>query len=1040
MGALWWPVQAQTVTETVTINGTNNSLYKDVKTEDIYAGSGFDIGRYLNLGAGGDTLNNEISRTYYAFDVEDVLSANNLTINSVKLKYTTIQTGSYTFKVTNTESITKALNQLSQSERESYYAAIGNASALHQGLAYNGNGNTTTITSSGIKTILEGDLSKKILYLGALSQSESTDGSETQLVLKLEINYTYSAYDVTVRNDFNGSPNGGQVGVSKNSASLVSQSAPYNISVVNGDIINIEAYDNQVQGNYTWVFNDLEAIENKSNWIHDDGEDRTPISSNKTTSHTANNDQGSTLLNEQRKLFNVVRKDQTELGTFTGQAYADVVDGNTRDISAPATKTVSSRVLEFVGWTDISSTSQNRTVTPTDHTDYTALYKGSQITNTTANNGKPGQQKMVRTGDGFLHRVYESLGHVWYEVKPPGGDWEFVNNIGGRVTIDETGGSSPSIDVSTFSYPDPNNVILVWQEGANIKMQIFEAHNGSYTWHMSGQFSTGESSTFDTKPNVAWSGTNEFAIIWHTSSGIKYRIYYIGGSPPTYAYFATRASGTLSGTTSSSIDAAISSDKNYIYPYYDIAWVQNSGSTSSIKFKSLSTDGTTTYEVPVIPLTVSSTSHPVNTNVSIVSSSEGATMGWVCKSTTAWSPMSTYACLRRFDYSSLKPFNIFNQSVASASIAKVGTGVDYYFAWSEEYYYPESQYNNDANRYVKRGAFSTKRTLNTNSPNIQLYDGDTGSNMHLSTFTNGTPKYFDLSNSLETTAKSLSEAFSQGRGIAVSDDNGAGAFIEIGSVLINNEPVLFEEIAEPDSKGDRLERIRSAEEPDVKSISDVVPFLLSEPFDLNSESRFTFSERFGIGDSLSLKNLLGEQGELSFSIELVNATSNQLVATLKTVRFNAGELNAQLEKEYEVQIPSGLNEKVRIRINPQSNIPGLHYELITSYRDDGSVSAKEKSVLSMEDLNVITEYGLSQNYPNPFNPTTQIEYQIPAAGLVQLEVFDMLGRKVQTLVNDFQEVGKYSVSFDASSLASGTYLYRLSSGGFVATQKMFLIK
>jgi Secretion system C-terminal sorting domain/Kelch motif/Galactose oxidase, central domain len=85
-------------------------------------------------------------------------------------------------------------------------------------------------------------------------------------------------------------------------------------------------------------------------------------------------------------------------------------------------------------------------------------------------------------------------------------------------------------------------------------------------------------------------------------------------------------------------------------------------------------------------------------------------------------------------------------------------------------------------------------------------------------------------------------------------------------------------------------------------------------------------------------------------------------------------------------------------------------------------------------------YSLSQNYPNPFNPSTVIKYSLPKAGLVKLVVFDILGREVRTLVNEVKTAGIYSVNFDASSLASGVYFYKVESGDFVQTKKMLLIK
>jgi hypothetical protein len=85
-------------------------------------------------------------------------------------------------------------------------------------------------------------------------------------------------------------------------------------------------------------------------------------------------------------------------------------------------------------------------------------------------------------------------------------------------------------------------------------------------------------------------------------------------------------------------------------------------------------------------------------------------------------------------------------------------------------------------------------------------------------------------------------------------------------------------------------------------------------------------------------------------------------------------------------------------------------------------------------------YKLEQNYPNPFNPSTRIIYQVAAATNVKLEVFDMLGRKVATLVNERKEAGEYSVNFNASGLSSGVYFYRLQTDKFTQTKKLMLVK
>ncbi|MCC5926345.1 MAG: carbohydrate binding domain-containing protein [Bacteroidetes bacterium] len=96
---------------------------------------------------------------------------------------------------------------------------------------------------------------------------------------------------------------------------------------------------------------------------------------------------------------------------------------------------------------------------------------------------------------------------------------------------------------------------------------------------------------------------------------------------------------------------------------------------------------------------------------------------------------------------------------------------------------------------------------------------------------------------------------------------------------------------------------------------------------------------------------------------------------------------------------------------------------------------------NLEDgANVPAEYSLSQNFPNPFNPTTRIQFELPESGQVKLEVFNMMGQRVATLVNETRSAGSHSVTFDASALSSGMYLYRLQAGNTVLMNKMTLLK
>jgi hypothetical protein len=89
---------------------------------------------------------------------------------------------------------------------------------------------------------------------------------------------------------------------------------------------------------------------------------------------------------------------------------------------------------------------------------------------------------------------------------------------------------------------------------------------------------------------------------------------------------------------------------------------------------------------------------------------------------------------------------------------------------------------------------------------------------------------------------------------------------------------------------------------------------------------------------------------------------------------------------------------------------------------------------------VPSDFSLNQNFPNPFNPSTRIIYQLPQSGNIVLKVYDILGREVETLVNGFQNEGRYEINFDASLLTSGVYIYQLRTENYVNTKKMILLK
>ncbi len=132
---------------------------------------------------------------------------------------------------------------------------------------------------------------------------------------------------------------------------------------------------------------------------------------------------------------------------------------------------------------------------------------------------------------------------------------------------------------------------------------------------------------------------------------------------------------------------------------------------------------------------------------------------------------------------------------------------------------------------------------------------------------------------------------------------------------------------------------------------------------------------------------------------------------------------------------------------------GMSHTTVLSLMFSGNtlIAGTDRGVWTLVVPNVITgvkrktvetpnRFSLSQNYPNPFNPTTMISYQLSVNSLVTLKVYDILGREVARLVNERQNAGDYTITFNASRLSSGVYFYRLTAGSFVTTKKLMLIK
>lgn len=125
---------------------------------------------------------------------------------------------------------------------------------------------------------------------------------------------------------------------------------------------------------------------------------------------------------------------------------------------------------------------------------------------------------------------------------------------------------------------------------------------------------------------------------------------------------------------------------------------------------------------------------------------------------------------------------------------------------------------------------------------------------------------------------------------------------------------------------------------------------------------------------------------------------------------------------------------------PLVRLPG-RYEIVKALVSDLDHRALVPAIsAATETTNLPDDFALHQNYPNPFNPTTEISFALPQSADVKLEVFNILGQEVATLIDGYLEAAEHSITWDSSTVASGIYFYRIKAREHTESRKMLLLK
>ena len=367
--------------------------------------------------------------------------------------------------------------------------------------------------------------------------------------------------------------------------------------------------------------------------------------------------------------------------------------------------------------------------------------------------------------------------------------------------------------------------------------------------------------------------------------------------------------------------------------------------------------------------------------------------------------------------------NTVNQSVTNSDNTVI--------AWSEN--------NGSSSKYAKRinAQYScVGKVLSNYGTDVSLSGGNSLSQIKALVFKGtGTPPYLINKSTTDFSSTCIIE---QGALSKITANDTIVTFGRSGVVSINDIEFIFEigDILVGDSI------IKFIEIPDTlayNSANELNQHTRTNNFTLTPETNFYFSNIYHVVQKSNPDTAITTLDAVNFKAELINALTDQVVGTFDNITYNKNNLEKYANIDYEVDCSGITAGEYYLRLVTNVNC-NASYTLANIYNDNITLAKKNFNKVNFSGSEIPTTYDLAQNFPNPFNPSTTIRYQIPQDGIVTLKIYDILGSEVATLVNEEKVAGKYEVNFNASSLASGVYIYKIQSSSFVNSKKMILLK
>ncbi|MCL4551047.1 MAG: T9SS type A sorting domain-containing protein [Bacteroidetes bacterium] len=673
-------------------------------------------------------------------------------------------------------------------------------------------------------------------------------------------------------------------------------------------------------------------------------------------------------------------------------------------VQTQSTQTINGYTSYFQNWSVSGAILQSTTAltTPVVFTSagatITANYKGNLISNSNTGFNSNSQRKVVRTDDGKLHMVYESLNQVWYTYSTDGGTtWQ------PEQKVDNFSTNTKSCSISQNS----NIVFIVYQSDfgtGTIRAARFE--NGVRSW-FTDVYSL-SSYSYDTQPVIATYGSDGGLVVFKPTSTSPLRARNVKCTSISCTAGTVGTDFQISYSTANSVSPSLVYNSQKMF----LAFQEGSSEIRYVKL-SAGTDYEYVWETSLVS---SGSPFTNNQSPSISVQAENPVVSW-----NGFNTPIPSAVIKRKTGTTWSNFNTFGSGTVrnTNNNSRRDGGEGSIIAWCDIY---------NANKFVKldNGTYSSILTLPVGSGNgqIQVSNGIGFSDMKAVAYQQPTsgiyPVKFINYNFLTLQKINGTGNMNYGR-MAIIHQNNKDFVYYLGDVKVDGKNIKFKPFV--DSLNIENEEI----------MNDV---MTTENFQLNPKSELAFSNLYYAFDNTDYKE--SKSNEVANSIELVNTNGKKVKAEFNASNYEQSKLTDD-KTSFKVDC-SNIEDGIyylRVKSKPSGNAT---YYVNDMESEEPARLNKTFNEVKIADNALPTEFLLGDNYPNPFNPTTKISFSLPQKSQVKLKVFDVLGREIQILADGVYEAGKYEVEFNATNLPSGVYFYNLTTGTNSITKKMLLMK